>query len=93
LTTQPLEKLEQKSKLYDPYKVLLHNDNHNDMDHVVQAICKSVPQVGEAQAVEIMNEAHHAGLALVIACPLEHAEMYQDRLQSFGLTCTIEKGD
>ncbi|MDB5099172.1 MAG: hypothetical protein JWM80_3593 [Cyanobacteria bacterium RYN_339] len=93
MTTQPLEKLEQKVKLYDPYKVLLHNDDRNDMDHVVQSICKAVPQVAQTQAVEIMNEAHKSGVALVIACPLEHAEMYADRLQSFGLTSSIEKGD
>jgi ATP-dependent Clp protease adaptor protein ClpS len=93
LTTQPLEKLEQKAKLYDPYKVLLHNDDHNPMDHVVNSICKSVPQISEQQAVDIMEEAHHSGVALVIACPLEHAEMYSDRLKSFGLTSTIEKGD
>lgn len=95
MTTKPLEKTDAqlKQKLYDPYKVLLHNDEHHDMGYVVEAILKSVPQLSQAQAVEIMEEAHRTGTALVIVCPLEHAEMYCDRLKSFGLRATIEKGD
>ena len=90
MTTKPLEKSEHKQKLYDPYKVLLHNDNHNDMHYVVQAILKSVPQLGQDRAAEIMEEAHQQGVAIVIVCPLEHAEMYCDRLKSCGLTASIE---
>lgn len=93
MTTKPLEKPETQrvQKLYDPYKVLLHNDEHHEMGYVVESILKSVPQLSQAQAVEIMEEAHRAGTALVIVCPLEHAEMYVDRLKSFGLRATIEK--
>jgi ATP-dependent Clp protease adaptor protein ClpS len=91
VTTKPLEKLEQKQKLFDPYKVLLHNDDHNDMMYVVTAILKSVPQLSQEQAFSIMEEAHQQGVAVVIVCPLEHAEMYRDRLQSCGLTASIEK--
>ena len=36
-------------------------------------------------------EAHNHGRAVVIVCPLELAELYRDRLQSKGLTATIEK--
>ena len=43
------------------------------------------------EAIEIMLEAHNNGQAIVIICPLEHAELYRDRLQSFGLTATIQK--
>ena len=74
-----------------PYKVILHNDDHNQMDHVVQSLRKSVPGMSLAKAAAIMWEAHTAGKAIVIACPLELAELYQQRLQSFGLTATIEK--
>lgn len=91
MTTKPLEKLEQKQKLFDPYKVLLHNDDHNDMDYVVGAILKSVPQISQEQALQIMEEAHTQGVAVVIVCPLEHAEMYCDRLKSCGLVASIEQ--
>jgi ATP-dependent Clp protease adaptor protein ClpS len=90
VTTKPLEKLDQQRKLFDPFKVLLHNDDHNEMGHVVESVMKSVPQLGQEAAVAITLEAHQQGLAVVIVCPLEHAEMYRDRLKSFGLTATIE---
>ena len=91
MTTKPLEKSEIKQRLFDPYKVLLHNDDHNDMDHVVVAILKSVPQIPKHDALAIMQEAHLAGVAIVISAPLEYAEMYCDRLRSFNLTASIEK--
>ncbi len=75
-----------------PYAVLLHNDDVNTMDHVVQALLSSVPELDPEQAVAVMLEAHNAGRALVITCPLERAELYRDRLEQQGLTATIEKG-
>jgi ATP-dependent Clp protease adaptor protein ClpS len=61
------------------------------MQYVVVCLVKSVPGLGVQRAVEIMYEAHNQGQALVTTCPLELAELYRDRLQSFGLTATIEK--
>jgi ATP-dependent Clp protease adaptor protein ClpS len=74
-----------------PYAVILHNDDHNEMTYVVRSILASVPEVTPEQAVAIMLEAHHHGRALVIVCPLERAELYRDRLESHGLTATVEK--
>lgn len=92
MTTKPLEKSEVKQKLFDPYKVLLHNDDHHEMNYVIEAIVKAVPQLSRDAAEAIMHEAHQKGTALVITCPLEHAEMYCDRIKSFGLRATIEAG-
>lgn len=92
MTTKPLEKSDIKQKLYDPYKVLLHNDEHHDMEYVVTSLVKAVPQLSQAQAVDIMEETHQTGTGLVIVCPLEHAEMYCDSIKSFGLRATIEAG-
>lgn len=80
----------QRPRLLPPYKVLLHNDDHNTMDHVVRSLVRSVPKLTVVQATRIMLEAHFTGVALVIVCPLELAELYRDRLQSCGLTATIE---
>lgn len=82
---------EVRRRLLPPYKVILHNDDHNGMDHVVQALQKSVPGMSLGKAVAIMWEAHTAGQAVVIVCALELAELYQQRILSFGLTATIEK--
>ena len=58
---------------------------------LVRALVKSVPNLGTTRATKIMLEAHNRGKAVVTTCPLELAELYRDRLQSFGLTATIEK--
>jgi ATP-dependent Clp protease adaptor protein ClpS len=73
-----------------PYRVILHNDDVNDMGHVVRALLTSVPELTRERAAEVMLEAHNHGQAEVIRCPLERAELYRDRLESFSLTATIE---
>ncbi len=79
-----------RPKLLPPWKVLLWNDDHNDMVYVVRSLLKSVPALSSRRAMAIMLEAHNRGKALVLTCPLEHAELYRDRLLGFGLTATIE---
>jgi ATP-dependent Clp protease adaptor protein ClpS len=83
--------VEVRPVILPPYAVILHNDDHNEMAYVVRSILVCVPEVSPDQAVQIMFEAHEQGRALVIVCPLERAELYRDRLQSRGLTATIEK--
>ena len=88
----PAPEIESRTEPLQPWTVILHNDDVNTMDYVVVSLLKAVPQLKPLQAMRIMLEAHHAGRARVIACPLELAELYRDRLQTFGLTATIEKG-
>jgi ATP-dependent Clp protease adaptor protein ClpS len=85
------EGTEEKQAILPPWSVILHNDDHNDMLHVVQSLVKSVPNLGTTRATKIMLEAHNKGKAVVTTCPLELAELYRDRLETFGLTATIEK--
>ncbi|MEB3192381.1 MAG: ATP-dependent Clp protease adapter ClpS [Snowella sp.] len=72
------------------YKVLLHNDDFNSMEYVVQTLIQTVAGLTQPQAVDIMMEAHTNGLALVITCALEHAEFYCETLNHHGLISTIE---
>ncbi|MBA2447897.1 MAG: ATP-dependent Clp protease adaptor ClpS [Chloroflexi bacterium] len=90
--TIPREEQEQRTKprALEPYKVILHNDDHNSMDHVVRSLVRSVQGLSVNKAVQIMLEAHNSGRAIVTTCPLELAELYRDRLESCGLTATIE---
>jgi len=74
-----------------PATVVLHNDDVNSMDHVVIALLDSVPEITPERAVEVMLTAHEHGEADVIACPLERAELYRDRLERHGLTATIRR--
>jgi ATP-dependent Clp protease adaptor protein ClpS len=88
LTSGELEFLQ---KLLPPYRVILHNDDHNSMDHVVVALTKSVPELSAERATEIMLRAHTQGKAVVTTKPKELAELYASRLQGFGLTATVER--
>lgn len=72
------------------YRVLLHNDDFNSMEYVVQTLMKTVAGMTQPQAVNIMMEAHTNGIALVITCALEPAEFYCETLKNQGLTSTIE---
>ncbi len=74
-----------------PYRVVLHNDDVNEMGHVVRALLASVPELDEERATAVMLAAHLHGKADVISCPLERAELYRDRLETHGLTATIER--
>jgi len=81
----------QISEILPPYQVVLHNDPYNTMDHVIRAITKAVPGINLLKATAIMLEAHTKGRGRVIVCPKELAELYQERLQTFGLTVSIER--
>ena len=72
------------------YKVLLHNDDFNSMEYVVETLMKTVSGMTQPQAVNIMMETHNSGVGLVITCALEHAEFYCENLRNHGLTSTIE---
>ena len=94
LTTETEIDVEQMQRtltqLLPRYRVLLHNDDHNSMGHVVHALRRVVPGISRAEAVRIMFEAHEVGVAVVITCPKELAEHYRDGLRSYGLISTIE---
>ena len=74
-----------------PVTVVLHNDDVNSMDGVVHALLDSIPELDPERAVDVMLTAHERGEADVIACPLERAELYRDRLERHGLTATIRR--
>ena len=90
MSVETLEKRSTSRKLAPRYRVLLHNDDFNPMEYVVQVLLTTVPNLTQPQAVSIMMEAHNSGIALVITCALEHAEFYSETLNNHGLSSTIE---
>lgn len=84
------EQVRQVLSLLPKYRVVLHNDDHNDMEHVVYALMRTIPALTVHDAARIMLEAHTAGQAQVIICHKEVAEHYRDGLERYGLTSTIE---
>lgn len=90
LQVEPEELTRQRVRLLPPYKVVLFNDDYNEMDYVVAVLLRLINHLTPLEAIQIMLTAHLAGSAVVVICPKEVAEYYQERLLSCGLTATIE---
>jgi|SRR6185312_12349834 len=90
LQANPEELMRLRAKLLPPYKVVLFNDDYNQMEYVVMVLLHLINHLTQPEAEEIMLTAHLTGSAVVIVCPKESAEYYQERLSGYGLTATIE---
>lgn len=72
-----------------PWRVLLHNDDFNAMEDVVEAILELTP-LDHMEAIERMLEAHTQGVALIVTTHREHAELLQEQFISKSLVVSIE---
>jgi ATP-dependent Clp protease adaptor protein ClpS len=88
--TKPGPIAERHTALIPLYKVLLHNDDVNTMDHVIKALMQ-VFKFDQLVCERIMMAAHQNGIAVCTAEPLEQAELHRDQLISFSLIATIGK--
>ncbi|EXC06060.1 ATP-dependent Clp protease adapter protein ClpS [Morus notabilis] len=77
-------------KTAPPYRVILHNDNFNKREYVVQVLMKVIPGMTLDNAVNIMQEAHYNGLSVVIICDQADAEEHCMQLRGNGLLSSIE---
>jgi len=84
-----LDEPETDTRTPPPYKVILHNDDVNDMGYVVETIKKLTPLSLE-ECFRKMMEAHLTGSSLLLVCHKERAELYQEQFHSCRLTVTIE---
>ena len=73
-----------------PWKVMLHNDDVNDMGYVVETIVMLTP-LNRQTAIMCMLEAHRTDVALLMATHREHAELIQEQFTSKQLKVTIER--
>ncbi len=79
-------------RLLPMYKVILHNDDKNDFDHVIDTIVMLTPL--KAQEAELRTqEAHQSGCSLLLVTHRERAELYAEQFQSRSLVVTIEPAD
>ena len=78
-----------KPRKLPPFKVILHNDDENDMVHVIQAIRHLTP-LSRTEAMRSMLEAHMAGCSLLLVTHRERAELYVEQFASYSLTVTAE---
>lgn len=88
--TQPRQSVKKaKRKPLPPWRVVLHNDDVNDIEHVVKAICQLTP-LNNDEAVARTLEADQTGVALLLVTHRERAELYVEQFASCGLTATAE---
>ncbi len=74
------------------YRVLLHNDDENTVDHVVESIMM-LAHLPLEEAIEKTHEAHVTGCSLLLVIHRERAELYVDQFRSRSLIVTIEPVD
>ena len=89
IKTKPGAVLEYSTTHFPRYKVLLHNDDVNSMEHVMQALIR-VFRFDEHVSAQITIDAHNTGVALCIVEPYEQAEFHRDQLRAYSLFATIE---
>jgi len=71
------------------FRVVLHNDDVNTFEHVINSILKLTP-LKPAEAVARTLEAHESGAALLLRTHKERAELYVEQFASLNLTVTCE---
>ena len=74
---------ETKTRRQPPYAVILHNDDINTMEFVVEVLRKVFGYTAEKCAM-LMLEAHEKGRAVVWIGAFEVAELKADQIRSCG---------
>ncbi len=81
-----------KTRHLPPWRVLLHNDQVNDMLYVAQTITE-LTTLNRQDAVERMLEAHRRGISLLLVTHREHAELLTEQFASKRLKVTAEPAE
>jgi len=79
-------------RMLPPWKVLLHNDDTNAFEYVVETV-RMIARLGKQDAELRTKEAHEAGVALLLTTHQERAELIQQQFASRNLTVTIEPAE
>jgi ATP-dependent Clp protease adaptor protein ClpS len=80
---------QQPPRTLKPWKVILHNDDVNEVDKVVKVICQ-LTHLKKQDAVARTLEAHRSGAALLLMTHQERAELYVEQFATYKLTVTAE---
>ncbi len=78
-----------RTRQLPPYKVLLHNDDVNEINYVVRTVME-LTHLGRIEAAARVNEADQRGLSLLLVTHKERAELYVEQFACKNLTVTIE---
>jgi len=89
-TVVPEEATDTKTRHGRPWKVIVWDDPVNLMNYVVY-VFQTLFGMSKEEATQRMLEVHHQGRSLVATTGREDAEIYVDKLHSYGLQATMEQ--
>ncbi len=76
-------------RLLPPWKVILHNDDVNDVLKMVRVV-RQLTHLSKEEAIARTLEADQSGAALLLVTHQERAELYVEQFATYGLTVTTE---
>ncbi|MGE3181694.1 MAG: ATP-dependent Clp protease adaptor ClpS [Phycisphaerae bacterium] len=80
---------DQRVATLPPFKVILHNDDVNDFEHVILTVMKLTTLKAQEAAIAAL-EAHETGQSVLLITHRERAELYCEQFNTFGITVTSE---
>jgi len=89
MPTKTKKKSQVDEILSQPYKLTLHNDDHNSFDWVIECLVKVCNHQAE-QANQCAHQVHYKGECDVMYGDYEKLSDMKDKLQGAGLSITIE---
>lgn len=75
-----------------PFRVLLHNDDHNEMGFVIRTL-REIAALTEDHATQVTKETDEQGVGLVTVTHKERAELFVEQLTSKGLRASCEAAE
>jgi ATP-dependent Clp protease adaptor protein ClpS len=84
--TEELTEHRTGSGLGDAWKVIVLNDDHNTFEGVAAALAAVIPGTNFDRGLELAEEIHSTGQAMVWSGLQEQAELYWEQLDARGLT-------
>src|ERR1700756_2176474 len=66
--------------------VIVRHDDHNTLEHVARPPGRVIPGISHDRGLQIADQIHNSGQAIVYSGQQEPAEHYWEQLKSAGLT-------
>ncbi len=85
-TCEPSPKVEQ----LPPWKIILHDDEVNSAEYVVNKV-QEIAKLDEEKAAKRVLEAHQNGKSTLLSTHREKAELLVEMFESYKITVTMEK--
>jgi ATP-dependent Clp protease adaptor protein ClpS len=70
----------------EAWRVIVLNDNHNTFEGVAFSLASVLPSTSFERGLELANQIHSSGRAIVWSGHKEAAELYWTQLRDHGLT-------